>query len=90
MASYTLDLTDEQDALIQWLVGQYNLQHDSRLTAQQFISIQLSLVLAPYAESFKQTITKRVQDTFAKADSKTQAQILALLELDPNARATSI
>ena len=79
MATYTLTLTADQEALVQWLVQQYNLQHETSLDAQTFIASQLNSVLAPYAENYKQATLQKVQDAFTKADQKTQAQILALL-----------
>lgn len=80
-AIYTVTLADDQNALVNWLTNKYNLEHDTKLDVQGFISAQLSAVLAPFAVSYKNTLLQEVVDTFNAADVTTQAQVKALLKV---------
>lgn len=81
MADYVLAFSDEQDTLLQQLTKKYNLEHDTQVDVQTFIGLQVAGILAPFAEAFKQARTKQVLDGFARADSKTQGAVAALLKL---------
>jgi len=79
MADYTFSTTNEQEALLTWIVANYNAEKDLSLTNQDYILLQLPTILAPYAAMFQQATIDQVKTLFASADPAVQAQVKSLL-----------
>jgi hypothetical protein len=79
MATYTINTTTGQEALLTWLVDQNNQQKDLSLTNAQFLQAKFAEMLQPYAASFQEAVLKQVSTKFNAADSATQAQVKILL-----------
>jgi hypothetical protein len=78
---YTISTTPDQDALLEWIVKQHNLERDSSLTVGDYISLRFPQLLAPYKAGFLATVQKTVSESFSKADPAVQAQVRVLLGL---------
>jgi hypothetical protein len=81
MAIYTLTTTAQQESLLTWIVGQYNVEHDAALTNDQFVTLRFPQMLAPFAKQFQDHLVDKIKEKFNAADTATQQQVLTLLNV---------
>lgn len=81
MATFKLDTTPEQDALLAWIVDNFNKERDEHLTVGEFISLRFPQLLAPFEEAFKESQKQNVSNQFLKASPQVKDQVRALLGL---------
>lgn len=79
MATYNIVTTAPQEALLTWMVQQWNLEHDSSLTNAQFVLARFVALLEPFLARYKLAQGDAVRTAFAAADPTTQASVKSLL-----------
>lgn len=81
MALYSLNTTLDQEALLTWVVGQYNAEHDTTFTNAQYVARRMPELLAPFAPRFRQATLDAVEQKFSDADAATQQQVKDILRV---------
>jgi len=81
VASYTLTTTPDQEALLTWIVGQYNTEHDTQLTNTDYVALRFPQLLGPFRQQFQAHLAADITAKFAVADAATQQQVLTLLNV---------
>lgn len=83
MADYTLTTDDAQEAVLSWIVKNYNLEHDLKLTNTDYVNLRLPQMLAPYVPAYQDAVGAAIKGGFKVASPAVQAQVLALLGATP-------
>lgn len=83
MATYTLITDATQEAVLSWIVKNYNKEHDLKLSNADYVSLRLPQLLAPYAPAYQDAVGTAIKGGFAVASPAIQAQVLALLGAVP-------
>lgn len=79
MASYTITTDASQEAILTWIVAQYNRDQDLQLTNAEFVTLRFPQLLTPYIAAYSDYLEGLLKANFSKADPKTQAQVFGLL-----------
>lgn len=79
MAAYTITTTPREEALLTWIVQQFNLEQDKTLTNDQFVALRFIELLKPYMERYRLAQLKSVQEKFNDATPLVQQQVKTLL-----------
>lgn len=79
MASYTLTTTADQELLLEWIVAQYNKQHDTNYDVATYIALRFPELLTPYAAAYQQALQTELLTKFSAADAPTQAAVKSTL-----------
>lgn len=81
MASYTLNTSVDQEALLTWIVQTYNTEHDTTLTNAQYVAFRFPTLLQPFAAQFRAHQLDDLKTRYSAADAPTQQQVKTLLGL---------
>jgi hypothetical protein len=80
-AQYTLTLSDRQQIVLTWLVGQLNTERGTELTVLQFLQAQIAALLQPYDIRFTEAEAESVKRAFSAASAETKATVKTELGL---------
>lgn len=83
MAVYTLTTSPQQEAVLSWVVKQYNLEHDAQLTNTDYVNLRFPQLIGPYAATYQQSLNVSVVKALSGADAETQGKVLSLLGVVP-------
>lgn len=81
MATYTLTLNAAQQEVLQWLVNTLNAEKGTNLTIEEYLNLQVPILLQPYQLRFEAYLDGEVAKRFAAADAATKAAVKARLGL---------